>query len=84
MNCQSCDLNIDHTGFTRCPSEATVWLWCPTWINAGEGPMALCGRHADNFNPKINPHASSGEFHRGDFAFDAFQQWQDTRKGVAR
>lgn len=56
----------------KCQNQATRRVWCPTWVNANEGPMDLCEEHCSTFDETKNPRATSGSFFWGDAADEAF------------
>ena len=58
--------------FVQCGHPTDTIVWCPTWINAGEGPMPVCDEHARSFKPEFNPYAKNGEFYWNADANEAF------------
>lgn len=72
--CQGSDLNELHSGFEKCQTEASLKVWCPTWIGAEKGPMRFCAKHAENFTEK-NPHANINAFYWGEEADKAYAEW---------
>lgn len=79
MNCSNCLRDFDPIYQTN-PREAIKALWCPTWIDACEGPIHLCDYHAKTFQPD-NPNALHGQFFWGQDAFDVFKKVESIKFG---
>lgn len=62
-----CDCHPD------CQEEATVTIWCPTWIRSADGPVHRSKSHASVFT-EANPGAIGGAFYFGDDAERMFRQ----------
>ena len=73
--CQMTKFNrkVGH-GFVRCVGKVNTSVWCPTWINADEGPLALCDECAKHFIPEYNPNAANGKFFWGWMAKEEFEK----------
>ena len=58
----------------QCGHQASEVLWCPTWINAEQGPMHLCSEHSRGFKPEFNKNAE-GLFYWGKEAHEQFKSF---------
>lgn len=66
MLCQSNDL-VDGGGFKNCTDEASVRIWCPTWVTSHNGPQNFCDHHSKPFRT-----SETGSFFYGDDADRAY------------
>lgn len=55
------------------PNEATLTVWCPTWITADEGPRNICAKCNEVFDPNKNPNAKDGDFFYDEEAKEIFK-----------
>jgi hypothetical protein len=69
MKCDNCRGNGKAPGKE---AEATLRLWCPTWVGCEKGPRNLCAECAKNFQPEHNRNAEGGSWHWGEQADAAF------------
>ena len=61
MKCSTCEFHFDNQMQEEI-QEATVKIWCPTWVFAYNGPKVFCEEHSKNFIEEHNPNAEGGQF----------------------
>lgn len=75
MKCYLCPRQYD-SALKNNPREATLRLWCPTWLNAHEGPKPMCLVCLRNFQVEHNPNAINGHFFQDEEADAMFKTVQ--------